>query len=674
MSATKSTNRLSNESSPYLLQHAHNPVDWYPWGDEAFEKARTENKLVLVSIGYSACHWCHVMERESFENDSVAEVMNEHFVCIKVDREERPDVDQIYMNAVQLMTGSGGWPLNCFTLPDGRPVYGGTYFPTDQWVKILHTLHGSWQQEPEKFEAYAEQLTQGVRESELVQLNKNDSAFSADTLEAMVTKWKKSFDNHFGGPDRAPKFPLPNNYEFLMHYAHIKGDEAVESHVQLTLEQMATGGIYDQIGGGFARYSVDSFWKAPHFEKMLYDNAQLMSLYSKAYQNYADPVYERIVDQTFHWLEREMTAGNGAFYSALDADSEGEEGKFYVWTIAELKTTFPDDFDFVMDLYNHSNTGEWEDEKIILMRRISDAELMDLYHLTEEDLLDKIEKVNNRLMSEREQRVRPGLDDKSLTSWNALTISGLCHAYAAFGDEKYLDLAIRNAEFILKDQQREDGGLYHSYKSGTSSINGYLEDYAFVIAALVDLYETTFDEKWLNEAEQLSTYTIKHFSDEETSMFYFTSDIDPPLIARKTEINDNVIPASNSAMAIGLFQLGHLLGNQKYLDRSQQMLHNVAPMMTNYGPGFSNWAQLMMYHMYPFYEVVITGEEAANFGRRLRSEYGPDRIVLGATDKSTIPLFENRFFDGQTTIFVCVNRACQMPVNSVEEALKQMKR
>lgn len=674
MASSETSNRLINESSPYLQQHAHNPVDWFPWGEEAFEKARAENKLVLVSIGYSACHWCHVMERESFENDSVAAVMNEHFVCIKVDREERPDVDQIYMNAVQLMTGSGGWPLNCFTLPDGRPVYGGTYFPTDQWVKILHTLHESWQQEPEKFDAYAERLTQGVRESELVQINNSEDAFSADSLSELVAKWKPEFDRHFGGSDRAPKFPLPNNFEFLMHYAHITGDEAVENHVLLTLEQMATGGIYDQIGGGFARYSVDSFWKVPHFEKMLYDNAQLLSLYSKAFQYNADPIYQRIVEQTCEWIDREMTTENGAFYSALDADSEGEEGKFYVWTSEELKSLFPEDFDFVMDLYNHQDVGLWEEEKIILMRRISDAELMEQYQLTDDALLRKTEEVNRRLMSERDNRVRPGLDDKTLTSWNALTISGLCHAHHAFGNQKYLEMAIRNGQFILEEQRREDGGLYHSYKKGRSSINGYLEDYAFTIEAFIDLYETTFDESWLSNAEALTEYTIAHFADDTTGMFYFTSDLDPPLIARKTEINDNVIPASNSAMAKALFKLGHVLGKKEYLDRSRQMLRNVAPMMTGYGSGFSNWAQLMMYHVHPFYEVVITGENAGDFGLKMRAAYGPDRMVLGATQNNTIPLFENRFFDGQTTIFVCVNQACQMPVNTVDDALKQMKR
>jgi len=667
------TNRLAQESSPYLLQHAHNPVNWYPWGDEAFEKARAENKLVLVSIGYSSCHWCHVMERESFESDTVAKIMNEHFVCVKVDREERPDVDQIYMDAVQLMTGGGGWPLNCFTLPDGRPVYGGTYFPQDQWIKVLDALHDTWQKEPEKFKEYAERLTEGVRQSELVQVNTDESWFSKDTLDTTVMQWKNSFDNEMGGPNRAPKFPLPNNYEFLMHYAHQMADENILKHVRLTLDKMAGGGIYDQAGGGFARYSVDMIWKVPHFEKMLYDNGQLLSLYSKAYKLWPDSLYKRVVSQTAGWLEREMTNEQGGFYSALDADSEGEEGKFYVWQKAELETLFPEDFDFLTDLYSISERGHWEQGNYILMRNLSDEELKKKHNLSPHALEEKIAEINNRLLTERENRIRPGLDDKALTSWNAMTISGLCHAYGAFGDEHYLALAKKSMHFILKHQKRDNGGLNHTFKDGKSTINGYLEDYCFTIEALIDLYEATFDESWLREANGLTEYAIAHFSDEETGMFYFTSDLDPPLIARKTEVNDNVVPASNSSMAKALFKLGHLNFNEAYLERSKQMLRNVSPKIPKYGPGYSNWAQLMLFELYPFYEVVITGADVHQFGRELRSQYGPDRLLLGAAEESALPLFENRFFDGKTTIFVCVNKACQLPVHTVSEAMKQMK-
>lgn len=666
------TNRLIHETSPYLLQHARNPVDWYPWGEAAFEKAKTENKLVLVSIGYSACHWCHVMEHESFEDDSVAALMNKHFICIKVDREERPDVDQIYMDAVQLMTGGGGWPLNCFTLPDGRPVYGGTYFPRDQWMKVLVALEETWREEPEKFEAYAARLTEGVQQTGVVEVQ-DELEYAKDSLDAMVTAWKQQFDKHWGGPNRAPKFPMPNNYAFLMQYASLTGDAEVMQHVDLTLERMATGGMYDQIGGGFARYSVDTLWKIPHFEKMLYDNGQLLSLYSKAYQRTSKPIYERVIRQTAEWLAREMSAENGAFYSALDADSEGEEGKFYVWTKAEWEQIFPDDHVFVAALYNEEERGYWEDGKHVLMRRSDEQALREEFGLTPAEFEQKVRAINEKLMDARFKRPRPGLDDKSLTSWNALAITGLCDAYNALGEAKYLDMAAQNARFLLEDQRRSDGGLYHTWKAGKSSINGYLEDYCFTAEAMIALYETTFDEMWLTQARELADYAIVHFSDDTTGMFHFTSDLDPPLIARKTEVHDNVVPASNSAMAKVLFTLGKLLHADNYSERAQKMLANVAPMMKQYPSGYSNWAQLMAWELYPFYEVVITGPEASDYGRRMREVYHPNRLVLGATAESGLPLFEGRFFEGQTTVFVCVDRACQMPVHSVDAALEQMK-
>ncbi len=670
---SKHTNRLIAESSPYLLQHAHNPVDWFPWEEAAFEKARSENKLVLVSIGYSACHWCHVMERESFEDEEIAAMMNAHFVCIKVDREERPDVDQIYMSAVQLMTGSGGWPLNCFALPDGRPVYGGTYFSPEQWNKLLGVLHQGWLEESEKYREYATQLTEGVRESELMNTPGDDREISTEALHAMVEKWKPSFDLQHGGANRAPKFPLPVNLRFLLHYAHVTGDQVVEQHVKLTLQKMACGGIYDQIGGGFARYSVDGIWKLPHFEKMLYDNAQLISLYSKAHQVEGNPLYKQVVRQTAEWLEREMSAPDGGFYSALDADSEGEEGKFYVWSEAELRSIFAEDFDFVNDLYNHNHTGNWENDKIILLRNLSDEALMSRYNLTKAQLNDKVEWINRTLLTERSKRTRPGLDDKILTSWNALTISGYCAAYAAFGEERYLNQAQRTSTFLWQRQQTSDGGLFHTHKNGTASINGYLDDYAFVIAAFIDLYEVTFKEQWLHRANDLCAYVLKHFTQDETGLFYFTSDLDPPLIARLTETTDNVIPSSNSEMAKNLFRLGRMLFNKQYLLRSAQMLHSVFPMVALYGSSYANWAQRFMFQHYPFYEVLITGKEMRDFGKEFDAHYAENRVVLGAEVSSKIPLFENRFFAGQTTIFVCTNNTCQLPVYSVEEAISQMK-
>ncbi|MEI6816058.1 MAG: thioredoxin domain-containing protein, partial [Bacteroidota bacterium] len=513
------TNHLIHESSPYLLQHAHNPVDWYPWGEEAFEKAKKEDKLVLISIGYSACHWCHVMEHESFEDTATAHLMNEHFICIKVDREERPDIDQVYMNAVQLMTGQGGWPLNCFALPDGRPVYGGTYFPKQKWNDVLMQLQNIYVKDKAKFIEYAEQLTDSVKRSELVQMIPDDFEFSINDLHLMVDVWKKSFDTKEGGPARVPKFPLPNNYEFLLNYFHLsmlkdKSDENLLKQIHLTLDKMAYGGIYDQIGGGFARYSTDGYWKVPHFEKMLYDNAQLMSLYASAYQQSKDPLYKNVVMETLDWMKREMTSDEGLFYSALDADSEGKEGKFYIWTKKEIEAILKDKASLFCDYYEVDKAGLWEEGCSILLRRNNDKEFAALHHIHDVDaMMTDIVACKKILLQERNKRIHPGLDDKQLTSWNALMIMGYVDAYNAFGEQEHLLAAKRCADFILKNIRNQDGGLYHNYKKGKATINGYLEDYSFMMEALMALYQATFEEHYLMTAKDLADYCIKHFFD-----------------------------------------------------------------------------------------------------------------------------------------------------------------
>lgn len=668
----KHTNSLIDETSPYLLQHAHNPVDWYPWGDEAFEKAKAENKMVLVSIGYSACHWCHVMEHESFEDEEVAEFMNEHFVCIKVDREERPDVDQVYMTAVQLMTGRGGWPLNCFALPDGRPTYGGTYFPKGQWMEVLNNLKNIWTTDSAQVIHYAEQLTAGVQQAELLPKATNEMTFETTQAANMVDAWARSFDTKEGGPNKAPKFPLPNNYQFLLHYAKMTGDDAIQKQVELTLDKMAYGGIYDQIGGGFARYSVDGMWKVPHFEKMLYDNGQLVSLYAQAYQATKKSLYKDIVYETLEFVDRELTSREGAFYSALDADSEGEEGKFYVWKEDELKSLLGDDFKLAAKYFNINNKGFWEHGNYILLRDKDDASIAEKFDLTEEKLLAKREDIRKKLMKARDKRIRPGLDDKTLTSWNALMLKGYVDAYLTFGEKKFLQTALKNANFITEQQLREDGGLWHNYKKGTSNINGYLEDYCFTIEAFIALHEATADEIWLTRAKGLADYALQHFLDEKTGFFYFTSDEDPPLIARKQEINDNVIPASNSSMAKALFQLGHYFDEISYLETSDQMLKNIYKQMPNYGPGYSNWGILLLWKTMPFYEIAIVGKDFEAKQQELYDHYLPNKMVIGSEKDSQLPLLELKYVDGQTTIYVCQNKTCQRPVTEVDEALKQI--
>lgn len=666
------TNRLVNESSPYLLQHAHNPVDWYPWGEEAFARARAENKLVLVSIGYSSCHWCHVMERESFENDSIAQLMNERYVCIKVDREERPDVDQVYMTAVQLMTQRGGWPLNCFTLPDGRPVYGGTYFPPQQWAQVLQDLHATWTKDPAKVRTYAERLHQGVLSAELVHVNEEPPAFSARDLAGLVTVWDSTFDREHGGPDRAPKFPLPNNYQFLLKQAWLTNDAELRRQVELTLDKMALGGIHDQVGGGFARYSVDVLWKVPHFEKMLYDNAQLLSLYSQAYQAYGHEEYRRVVEGIIAFAEREMSSDEGLFHSALDADSEGEEGRYYVWTKAELERVLGADAPLAIAYYNVDGKALWEHGNNILLRTKGDDGFARERGLDEKDLRRSMDAINARLLEARAKRVRPGLDDKALTSWNAMMVQGYCDAYEVFGRPEWLARAQRTMEQLLTRCRRPDGGLWHSFKAGRASINGYLEDYSFTIEALLALYGVTFNERWLNEARALADHAIAHFHQEGEALFHFTSDQDPPLIARKSEVTDNVVPASNSSLAKGLFLLGHLLDVQRYTDLATGMLNNVKPQMRSYPAGYSNWAQLMLMHVHPLYEIAITGPEALRRRAEFAAAYIPNRMFLGTTGTSTLPLLEGKSV-GTTTIFVCVEKQCKLPVNTVNEALAQLR-
>lgn len=666
------TNHLVDETSPYLLQHAHNPVDWYPWGDAALQKAKAENKPMLISIGYSACHWCHVMERESFEDTAIARIMNENFICIKVDREERPDIDQVYMNAVQLMTGRGGWPLNCFTLPDGRPVYGGTYFPKDQWLMVLNSVSNIIKNEPKKAEDYATQLTQGVKQSDLIPLNSEKAEFTMADLENIYTPWSRKFDYEEGGPNRAPKFPLPNNYEFLLRYAHLTGNSELKDYVNLTIEKMAFGGIYDQVGGGFARYSVDELWKAPHFEKMLYDNGQLVSLYCEAYRATKKELYKEVVYQTLEFIEREMTSLEGAFYSALDADSEGEEGKFYVWKKEELQSVLGADFEVIRDYYNINNRGLWEHGNYILLRTQGDEDFAKKHNMSVEALKELVLNANAQLMETRSKRVRPGLDDKQLTSWNALMAKGYVDAYRTFGEVHYLEVAKGNLNFILNTQRRDDGGLWHSHKNGRSTINGFLEDYCFTIEALIALYEATFEVHWLNEAKALTNYSLDKFYDDKSGMFFFNSSDDEQLIARKTEVSDNVIPASNSSMAKGLFYLGHYFDNQHYLDISKQMLNNVKSQMADYGSGYSNWAILMLHHAYPFYEIAIAGEGALTKRAELEKEYTPNYLLIGTTREEDLPLLEHKYVDGETKIYVCVNKACQMPVTEVREALVQV--
>jgi len=667
----KFTNKLINESSPYLLQHAHNPVNWHPWNDETLAKAKKENKLIIISVGYAACHWCHVMEHESFEDEEVANFMNENFISIKIDREERPDIDQIYMDAVQLLTGSGGWPLNAIALPDGRPIYGGTYFPKDNWMQMLKEVKNFVEKNPEKAEEQAKGLTEDINNNEIVFEAKEIQSFKKSDLDQVFTSWKDKIDYKNGGRNTAPKFPMPIGYQFLLQYHHLTKNEDALKATTSTLDKMANGGIYDQIGGGFARYSTDKIWKVPHFEKMTYDNAQLVSLYASAYQATKNPYYKTIVYETLEFVNRELTHNGEAFYSSLDADSEGEEGKFYVWSNKELKPILKEDYNLIADYYSVTDTGNWEHSNILHKKQL-DVDIAKKYNISEKELLEKIKAIKPILLVERAKKIRPGLDDKILTSWNSLMLKGYVDAYRVFDEPQFLETALKNANFILKNCKQNDYRLNRNFKNGKSSINGFLDDYAFTIEAFISLYQATFNEKWLQEAHELLKYTVTHFYDEKSGMFFYTSDVDPNLIARKMEISDNVIPSSNSQMAKNLFVLGKYFYQDDYINKSEKMLSNVVRNTMAGHTFYANWSILMGWFVNEPYDVAISGDDYLNKRKEFDQHYLPNVFLSGSKKESNLAVLKNKQVKGQTTIYVCQKRVCQFPQIEVNEALKQI--
>ncbi|MES2514923.1 MAG: thioredoxin domain-containing protein [Bacteroidota bacterium] len=663
-------NHLSKESSPYLLQHANNPVNWHAWNDETLALAKRENKLILVSIGYSACHWCHVMEHESFEDEAVAKVMNEHFINIKVDREERPDIDMVYMGAVQLMTGQGGWPLNCFALPDGRPIYGGTYFQKHQWLNVLSNLADLFKTNPDKAYEYAAHLTDGLEQLEIPK-EKNGSAFDIQTLYNSVSKWKQAFDNEYGGPNRAPKFPLPNNYLFLLNYNYYENDAVIKKHIDLTLTKMAWGGIYDQLGGGFARYSTDLYWKVPHFEKMLYDNAQLISLYSQAYKQHPNELYKHTVYETIAFVKRELMNEQGGFYSALDADSEGVEGKYYVWQKEELHRLLKNDFELFADYYCVNDTGYWEDENYVLMRDKDEQTIALKHHLSLNELQKKIKICNSVLLNEREKRVKPGLDNKVLASWNGLMCKALAEAYLIFGETQFKELALANANYLATTYYKTTGQLLRVINEKTS-ISGFLEDYAFVTDAFMTVYVMTADELWLLKAKSLTDYAIAYFYDTTQQTFFFTDSSQEKLVVRKAEWSDNVIPSSGSQMALNLHKLSVYFDDKDYSHISESLLRSVIKEIESYGPGYSNWGLLLLQLLKPQTEVVIVGKSVNEKIAALYKQTPPNVIFALSEKTSDLPLLKSRYVEGQTFIYVCKNNSCLLPTETIDDALKQI--
>ncbi len=663
-------NRLAHETSPYLLQHAYNPVDWYPWGPEALARAQAEQKPILVSIGYAACHWCHVMERESFEHEAVAAVMNTHFVCIKVDREERPDVDQVYMDALHAMGVQGGWPLNMFLTADAKPFYGGTYFPRASWTQLLANIGEAYAGEHrDELEQSAARFAAAIGTSELAKYGATvGGGVSADEFKLLLYNLGLKFDRERGGTNRAPKFPMPSIWRFLLRAHAATGSAEALKQAVLTLREMAWGGIYDQAHGGFARYSVDGEWLAPHFEKMLYDNGQLVSLYSEAFQLTGEPLFRSVVYDTVEFVRLELTSEDGGFFSSLDADSEGEEGKFYVFTKDELREILGPEEPLFSDYYNCTAAGNWEHGRNILHRRESDADFAAHHRLTPVALATAVAGWKQKIMAVRAERVRPGLDDKILTGWNALMLQGLTDAYRAFGEPEFLAMAEHNAAFIEKNLRRGPQ-LWRTFKAGTAHIDGFLEDYALVIQAYISLYEVTFDEQWLRTAETLAGYTLKHFFDPTETQFFYTDSSAEPLIVRKKELFDNVIPSSNSVMAHNLRRLGRHLDRADYVDLAAAMLAQVRELVAKEPQHLANWASLYAALLHPGPEIAIVGYHAGAFRARLNQQFLFDTVLAGAPKMGLLPLLQHRpARPGHTDVYVCRNYTCQAPVQTVAEA------
>jgi len=655
-------NALSQETSPYLLQHANNPVDWLPWGEEALEKARMENKPIIISIGYSSCHWCHVMEMQSFEDEGVAQIMNEHFISIKVDREERPDVDQVYMDAVQLLTGGGGWPLNCFALPDGRPFYGGTYFPKNQWLQLTTAISKLFKEDPDKLTEDATRLTEAIRSiapgvEDLGHVN----IPTMDELRNSVENWKKNWDVDHGGPNYAPKFPMPTHLNFLLKYSRLYQDEHTFKYVQTTLRKMALGGIYDHVSGGFARYSTDKEWKVPHFEKMLYDNAQLISLYSKSYTYFKDPLFKETVEKTIEFVTNDLHEEQGGYHSALDADSEGEEGRFYVWNKDELKATLKEDYEFAESYFHIDDKGYWEKGKFVLVRREGEFDK------------DKVDRITDILDKKRNRREKPGKDDKIITSWNCLLAKGFFEAGLALGNKEYLQKGDELLDFILTSCTSDSSQVLHIHPKGSRKINGFLEDYCFLIEALLARYSALLNEKDLQRAKEYLDFTINRFYDESRQLFRYASSDYDELIATKFETNDNVIPASNSSLANSIYILGKYFENDDYLLISEKMSKRVNENLMDHITGYTNWAHLVLTRQFPQNEIAIVGPDARKTAMEISQHPIHNYIILGGDVEGTLPLLKNKSVDGETMIYVCVEKTCKQPVNSVKAALEQVK-
>ena len=667
-------NRLAKETSPYLLSHAHNPVDWYPWGEEALQRAKAEDKPMLVSIGYAACHWCHVMERESFEHEGTARFMNDHFINIKIDREERPDLDHIYMEAVQAIAGNGGWPLNVFLTPEGRPFYGGTYFPPRpvhnraSWMDVLSAISNAFKEKRQEIEQQARNLTDHVGKAGSFGIENTRTgagSFTPATLRQVYEQLMAMADKVEGGFGNAPKFPQTFSIQFLLHYYYFTKEEPALRQATLSLDKMIRGGINDQLGGGFARYSTDSEWLAPHFEKMLYDNALLVIVLSEAYQLTHNELYRRTIEETMEFIHRELSNGKGAFYAALDADSEGEEGKFYVWDKSEIDTILgEEEAALFADFYTVTAAGNWEGKNILT--RVFPAPP------STPETEDRLKNARSRLLEYRSRRVRPALDDKILLGWNALMNIACAKAYGALGIEKYRDWAVDNMRFCR--EHLKGSGLYffyHSYKDGQAKFPAFLDDYAALIAALLQLQEITGDASYLAQAREIMQFTLENFSEAGTDFFFFTHRAQKDLIVRKKELYDGATPAGNSLMAFNLAYMGIIFNEPEWGQRATNMAAALEGALTRYPASFGIWATLFQALTYIIPEIAITGKRPENARKEFLRQMVPYRVFQSADHETTqFPLLYNKPVKEGPLIFLCKNYSCQPPVNEVTTLIR----
>ena len=668
-------NRLAQESSPYLLQHANNPVDWFPWSEEALALSKENDKPIFLSIGYSACHWCHVMEHESFESDEIASQLNENFVCIKVDREERPDLDQIYMQAVQMMTGRGGWPMSVFLTPDLQPFYGGTYWPPQRrhgmpgFNEVLAAVLDAWENRRDAAIEQAAMLTERINTNAEAE---NETAIEIGMLDRASRNIVSQFDHANGGFGEAPKFPHSMTAQFLLRLWHRDRERNADllEVATKTLDKMAAGGIYDHLAGGFARYSVDAQWLVPHFEKMLYDNALLCDAYVDAYAATGNEEYGRVAREICDYILNYMTDEKGGFHSTEDADSEGEEGKFYVWTANEVKDILGDDaaeqFCYAFDITEH---GNFEGKNIPnlpkTLEQVAQIKDWDL-----ESLRDELNSSKQKLLEIRDQRVRPGKDDKILASWNGLMIHSMARTGAVLDEPRFVEAAVRAAEFVLSDMTRNDGRLLHTYRHGTAKLDAYLDDYANIANALVTLYETTFDDRWIDAAVQTADIMLKHFSDTDGGGFFYTANDHEQLIARMKDMQDNSIPSGNAMAATVLQRLGYLCNRDDYLDAAAKTLQMATPIMNQYPIAVGQMLIAADTQLGPVKQLVIAETENSDYSKRIRQRYLPNVILASPSSNSNLQSLVNGKTTGEnkSRLYVCEQFTCQQPVEEADLA------